>query len=105
MNINIGHNKILIDEVEAWLGHYLNNWKAFLWDLTNHCAVVDFDDKNVEIKVNSGQNIGRIMKNIYDYSPEMCEHNYEVDIGNELWRSHHKNYWKTSVEILEKILK
>jgi hypothetical protein len=108
MHLITGYNKIRIDKVDNYLGYSINNWKAFLWYLTNHCAIVNFDDKEsktVEIKVPSKQNIERLKQKIKEYAPDMCENNYEVARENELWRTHHNNYWGTSVEMLEKILR
>lgn len=84
----LGENKITVTQVAQSCHHYINSWNAFVWYITDHAPVCKYDNNWAIIQIKSIKHMQYFYKKLEEYDPEIWEHNYRVDIENDLFLTH-----------------
>lgn len=63
-------------------------WKAFLWYIADYVKIEDFSDDWMRVRIDSRNQREFFYRVVMEYDELMCTSNYEIDIRNDLWKSH-----------------
>jgi hypothetical protein len=85
-----GVNNITITKILKWQNNRDIYWKAFLWYIADFTTIVDFGENWFKVKIVSDKQSNFFYNKVIEYQSDICEHNYEVDIQDELWKDHKK---------------
>lgn len=98
-----GINNITITNILKFQNRKNIYWKAFLWYIADYVTIIDFGESWFKIKIVSDKQLNFFYNKITEYKSDICEHNYETDIQNELWKDHKRGTDK-NFNILFKLL-
>lgn len=88
MTLYLGENKITVTQVAQSCHQYINNWNAFVWYITDYATVSKYDKNWVIVQIKSKKLLRDFSKILEEYDPEIWEHNFEIDIENDLFLTH-----------------
>lgn len=98
-----GINNITASKVIKWRHNFSIDWLALLWDLSDNFKLIDFGDNWFKIDIQSSIERENFHKKVVNFG-EMQEQNFNIDIKNDLWRTHKPNV-DNNLEMLEKIIR
>ena len=99
-----GSNTVTKQKICFWLHTEEIHWKAFLWYIADYCDIEDFGEDWMTVRLVSDKQREFLYTRARDYDDEVCSHNYWVDRGNELWKTH-KNGVGRNEDILKRLVK
>ena len=99
-----GVNNVTITKISKWQNNNNINWKAFLWYIADYSTIIDFGENWFKVNIVSDKQLKFFYDMVIEYQSKICENNYEINIQNELWKSHKKGAKRNS-QILFKLLK
>lgn len=97
-----GINNVSVTKILYWQKSKAINWMAFLWYIADFATIVDFGENWFKVNIVSDKQLDFFYNKVIEYAPDICEHNYDVDITNELWKTH-KKYADKNFDILKKL--
>ena len=100
-----GQNKITKLRVQSWLHiHEDINWNAFVWFLTRYINVIDYELDSVTVEIFTEKERQWLYRKICEYNDELESHNYMIDKGNDLYKTHHLRY-KNNKKVIDRLVK
>ena len=87
-----GENIITKERILSWLHVDEINWYAFLWYISQYCKINDYSEKSFVVCIYSPRQREEVYKKVREYNDEIWMHNYLIDKGNDLYKTHHRMY-------------
>ena len=100
-----GYNKISKQKICYWLHSDQDiTWDVFVWYIADYCEIKDYGEDWIIVKLKSPKHRQFFYERARNYHELMCSSNFDVDCGNDLWKSH-KSGAKDNYDILESLVR
>ncbi|MFL0270081.1 hypothetical protein [Candidatus Clostridium radicumherbarum] len=109
INEKLGHgfisgiNNLTITKILKWQNRIDINWNAFIWYISDYATIVGFGENWFKVNIVSDKQLSFFYNKVVEYQPDICEHNYNVDTQNELWKDHKRGV-ERNFKILLKLI-